>query len=328
MTGDNVSAAAGRVSFVLGLQDPCSSLDTACASALTAVHWGLHAVKDNECTNALALAVSLKLVPHGTIGAASASLTAPNGSAQRVLLRAVLGRANVSPEAMACTEAHGTGTALGDPTEAGALAAVHGAHRIPLAVGAVNPNPSTMPPLVYRRHAFPWRESLHPLVQRLIPLSDGTVVFHSPAEGKLHALVADHVVQGRVIFPGAGYLEVARAAGAFALRGVYFLQPLTAEAPGLLLECGLSTGRFEVRTSEAEAFEDATVHCSGAVATNTVWQRVSHSMLRTVSHAADVAALYDGFDAVGIQYGPGYRTLVNAWGGASDACARLRTLHA
>ncbi|MGA1104825.1 MAG: hypothetical protein ACO3T7_14470, partial [Pseudomonadales bacterium] len=34
-------------------------------------------------------------------------------------------------------------------------------------------------------------------------------LFRSPTIGALHALVADHVVQGRVIFPGAGYLEVA-----------------------------------------------------------------------------------------------------------------------
>ena len=34
--------------------------------------------------------------------------------------------------------------------------------------------------------------------------------------------------------------------------------------------------------------------------------------------------LYDGFDAVGLQYGPGYRTLIKTWGGVSDALARLR----
>ena len=35
-------------------------------------------------------------------------------------------------------------------------------------------------------------------------------------------------------------------------------------------------------------------------------------------------ALYGGFDAVGLQYGPGYRTLTHVWGGASTATARLR----
>ena len=55
----------------------------------------------------------------------SASLTAPNGSAQRALLLAALGRASLSPAEVGSVEAHGTGTSLGDPTEAGALAAVH-----------------------------------------------------------------------------------------------------------------------------------------------------------------------------------------------------------
>ena len=74
VTGDNVSAAAGRLSFVLGLQGPCSSVDTACSSALSALHGGAHAVRGGECGDALALAVSLKLLPHGTLGAASAGM--------------------------------------------------------------------------------------------------------------------------------------------------------------------------------------------------------------------------------------------------------------
>merc|ERR1712097_11067 len=74
VAGDNVSAAAGRVSFALGLQGPCSSMDTACSSALVALHGGGHAVGSGESGAALALAVSLKLVPHGTLGAASAGM--------------------------------------------------------------------------------------------------------------------------------------------------------------------------------------------------------------------------------------------------------------
>lgn len=47
----------------------------------------------------------------------SASLTAPNGLAQQALLRAVLRVSSTSSEGLVCLEAHGTGTALGDPVE-------------------------------------------------------------------------------------------------------------------------------------------------------------------------------------------------------------------
>ena len=182
------------------------------------------------------------------------------------------------------------------------------------------------PSLLYRRHAFQWRDQPHPFAQRSLPSSAGdSVVFQSPTAGALHALVADHVVQGRVVFPGAGYLEMARAAGARALCAVYFLQPLAIEAHGVLVECVVSKGRFEVCSREAGAVDAVTVHCSGATSGATAWGRIEHASLRAPSVAADVGALYDGFDAVGLQYGPGYRTLVHAWGGASHALARLRT---
>ena len=45
------------------------------------------------------------------------------------------------------------------------------------------------------------------------------------------------------------------------------------------------------------------------------------------AHAVSVAALYDAFDAAGLQYGPGYRALFHAWGPGGDggvASARLR----
>ena len=52
----------------------------------------------------------------------SASLTAPNGQAQQALGMVTRVRAGSSPSG--CVELHGTGTALGDPIEAGAYAAV------------------------------------------------------------------------------------------------------------------------------------------------------------------------------------------------------------
>ena len=353
----------------------------------------------------------------------SASLTAPNGSAQVELLREVGRKTGVRPSEIGLAESHGTGTALGDPTEMGSLVGASlAAHKeAPLAVGGVKANighaepaagmtglfklalglragevtsnaqlrvlnpyvglalpreacalaaahlgapasrrdvgcvssfgysgtiahalgssdsrterlaPPSLPPVHFRR-AFPWRDHPHPFACHLhVPTSKGVTAFLSQTERFRH-LINEHVVQGRVLFPAAGHLEMARAAATgSALRGVFFLQPLAVEAAEMLVECTVADGRFEVRSTTRNTPADAAVHCSGALFISSGWQRVEHVSLRARSCArsACVDALYDGFDAVGLQYGPGYRTLVRAWGGASDAVAwlRARTTH-
>ena len=47
--------------------------------------------------------------------------------------------------------------------------------------------------------------------------------------------------------------------------------------------------------------------------------------MRAPLRAADIGVLYDGYHAAGLQYGPSYRTLVQAWGGASSAWSHLRS---
>ena len=74
---------------------------------------------------------------------ASAGLTVPNGRAQERVIREALDRAGVEPSGVDYLEAHGSGTALGDPIEIRAAAAVYGEGRDaerPLLVGAVKTN--------------------------------------------------------------------------------------------------------------------------------------------------------------------------------------------
>ena len=175
-----------------------------------------------------------------------------------------------------------------------------------------------------------------PLLQRRrTPPSGCGALCRSPVAGPLHSLMADHVVRGRIIFPGAGYLETARAACAAtapssagaALRGVFFLQPLALEDAGVAwVECALlAGGAFEVRSGSGDAV--AAVHCSGqrAAAAAAAWRPLGAAEARQrCDGESDPSALYSAFAAVGLQYGPAFRTVEAAWVGGSVATARLR----
>ncbi len=74
---------------------------------------------------------------------ASNGLTAPNGPAQQRVIRAALAAAGVGPDDVDALEAHGTGTTLGDPSEAEAIIATYGRDRSadsPLYLGSVKSN--------------------------------------------------------------------------------------------------------------------------------------------------------------------------------------------
>ena len=75
--------------------------------------------------------------------------------------------------------------------------------------------------------------------------------------------------------------------------------------------------------------EGDVVHCSGVhTAATEAWWDVDYATTRAHSHgrwAADLGELYEYFYDTGLQYGPGYRTLVQAWSAErSRAVARLR----
>ncbi|MBV9823699.1 MAG: acyltransferase domain-containing protein, partial [Actinobacteria bacterium] len=73
----------------------------------------------------------------------SNGLTAPNGAAQQRVIRQALADARLSARDVDLLEAHGTGTALGDPIEAEALLATYGAARSaesPVWLGSVKSN--------------------------------------------------------------------------------------------------------------------------------------------------------------------------------------------
>ena len=348
----------------------------------------------------------------------SASLTAPSGQAQRALRLAARTRAASATRPSGCAEAHGTGTALGDPIEAGSYAAVaralgdafdalvsvkanvghsepaagtsgllsltlHLAHsraspngqlralnqRVGAALGelesALHVQPAPLPTRVAggnvssfgyggtiahalvereahdasrlsgamlperlgRRQHYQWQPAVHPFAQQCVASEQHSCVVRSPAAGAMLTLIADHVVQGQVVFPGTGYLELARAACHTASRtevaglcAVFVIQPLlmhAARSVNAWVECVVgSDNQFKIASGplEAAAMQDESVHCKGECTAPAVSSLLNICRYRVqCPNAAEVQPMYAAFERVGLQYGPDFRRLALVW---------------
>jgi acyl transferase domain-containing protein/NAD(P)-dependent dehydrogenase (short-subunit alcohol dehydrogenase family)/acyl carrier protein/SAM-dependent methyltransferase len=73
------SVAAGRISYVLGLQGPNISIDTACSSSLVAVHQACQSLRSGECRMALAGGANVILLPDTSVALSRARMMAPDG---------------------------------------------------------------------------------------------------------------------------------------------------------------------------------------------------------------------------------------------------------
>src|SRR5690606_25814181 len=74
-------------------------------------------------------------------GARKTGITIPSSEGQAELMRDVLARSGIGADEVDFIEAHGTGTAVGDPIETAAIGAVYGQGRAtPLPIGSVKAN--------------------------------------------------------------------------------------------------------------------------------------------------------------------------------------------
>jgi acyl transferase domain-containing protein len=78
-TGQAMSAAAGRLSYALGLRGPSMAIDTACSSSLVAIHLACQALRAGECQIALAGGVNVILAPEITISFCKTRMLSPTG---------------------------------------------------------------------------------------------------------------------------------------------------------------------------------------------------------------------------------------------------------
>ena len=73
------SSASGRLSYFFGFKGPSISLDTACSSALVAVHSACQSLRTGESEMALAGGVNHLLLPEMSVNFSKAHMLAPDG---------------------------------------------------------------------------------------------------------------------------------------------------------------------------------------------------------------------------------------------------------
>ena len=78
-TGNAHSTAAGRISYLLGLQGPSMAIDTACSSSLVALHQACRSLQYGESDLALVGGVNAILAPETFISMCKAKMLSPQG---------------------------------------------------------------------------------------------------------------------------------------------------------------------------------------------------------------------------------------------------------
>ncbi|MEI7031841.1 non-ribosomal peptide synthetase/type I polyketide synthase [Streptomyces pratensis] len=175
----------------------------------------------------------------------------------------------------------------------------------------------------------------HPLLGRRTDRTEPT--WQARLDTESLPYLADHRIQGAVVFPAAGYLEMAaqavlrltgRSTAVLAdidLRKALFLPD--GEDRAVEVSLSLETAAFTVASAAGEGGERS-VHASGVVRTG---QRrrtgppLDADAVRTRTvRRLDGPACYAALAALGYHYGPAFQAVEEVWIGGGEALARIR----
>nr|WP_235787238.1 type I polyketide synthase [Streptomyces mutabilis] len=170
----------------------------------------------------------------------------------------------------------------------------------------------------------------HPLLGAAVELPDGGgVILTGRLSLRTHPWLADHVVDGRVLFPGTGFVELALRAGDE--TGLQQIEELTLAVPLVLPETGAvavqvrgsapdANGRAELDIySRDRDGEEWIRHATGvltAAAVEPAWDAAHWPPAGAV--ALDLAGFYDGTG-----YGPTFQGVTAAWRVGDDVFAEV-----
>jgi acyl transferase domain-containing protein len=187
------------------------------------------------------------------------------------------------------------------------------------------------------RHAAHEPDRLHPLISH----NSSTlreVSFTSMLSGDAF-YARDHQVNGLPIFPGAGFLEIACAAGAMAagkgvrrIQSIVFVQPLVFAGAQQMMQVSLQPldDNAEYIITSYDADREKVVHSEGVLRFQDSADESGHDaylpvaeLIQSSSRAEDGSDYYRRFAQAGISYGPAFRTMQTLHVGPSFALSKL-----